>query len=106
MPSSYGASVSVMKGSGNGTFEPGQDFTTGTEPWGLVVRDFDGDGKLDLATANHGEATTSVLRGNGDGTFQGKIDYITGAMPYGVAAADLDGDGMLDLAVLTWTAIR
>ena len=36
---------------------------------GLVVGDFNGDGYLDLAVANHSGRTLSILLGNGDGTF-------------------------------------
>ena len=39
-------------------------------PLSLAVGDFNGDGKLDLATANQRANDVSVLLGNGDGTFQ------------------------------------
>src|SRR4029079_10306971 len=36
----------------------------------VVAADFNGDGRLDLATANRQLNTISVVLGNGDGTFQ------------------------------------
>src|SRR5262249_54335477 len=42
----------------------------GGTPASVVTGDFNGDGKLDFATANTNNATVSVLLGNGDYTFQ------------------------------------
>jgi len=75
------------------------DFPTGTEPQDLAAGDFNGDGKLDLVTANFSANTISVLLGNGDGTFQSHVDYATGSGPWRVATGDFNGDGNLDLAV-------
>ena len=41
----------------------------------MAVGDFNGDGKADLAVANHGSNNVSVLLGNGDGTFQAAVNY-------------------------------
>ncbi len=72
-------------------------------PFSLAFGDIDGDGKPDLAVANHdpGNATTavSVLLGNGDGTLKTKVDFAAGTGPYSVITADLNSDGKLDLAV-------
>src|SRR5579883_3121059 len=46
--------VSVLLGSGNGSYGPKTDYATGTTPTSVVVGDFNGDGKLDLATGNFG----------------------------------------------------
>ena len=42
---------------------PGSPWPVGAEPADVVVGDFDGDGLLDLATANTGSNTVSVLLG-------------------------------------------
>ena len=59
-----------MLGNGDGTFKPPVSYATAADPWMVIVADFNGDGKLDLATANAASETISVLLGNGNGTFQ------------------------------------
>ncbi len=44
--------------------------TAGTAPIDIVAGDFNGDGRLDLATGNLGSSDISVLLGQGDGTFE------------------------------------
>jgi hypothetical protein len=75
------------------------DFTTGLEPRGIAVGDFNGDGKPDLVVTNSTDNTISVLLGKADGTFNPKVDYPTGTRPVSVAIADFNQDGILDLAV-------
>src|SRR5262249_10663539 len=63
------AYVTVILGNGDGSF--GTQNTTqldGYSPLGLAVADLNGDGKLDVVTANHEYGTVSVLLGAGDGT--------------------------------------
>ena len=65
----------------------------------MVVGDFNGDGKTDLAVADlGGVSNVSVLMGNGDGTFRAKLDYGAGSGPNAVAVGDFNGDGRADLA--------
>src|SRR5579864_7751338 len=75
------------------------DLSTSSAPVSVVVADFQGKGKLSLATVNNGANTISVLLGNGDGTFAPAVNYPTGNLPTAIIAADFNHDGILDLAV-------
>jgi phospholipase C len=90
--------VSVLLGNGDGTLQGHVDYAAGMGPAGIVVGDFNGDGKLDVAVANAVDNTVSVLLGNGDGTFQAHLDYPTDAGPQAVTAGDWNKDGRMDLA--------
>jgi len=61
-------------GNGNGTFQSAVNYSTGTNPSSVTTGDFNGDGKLDLATANHGSGNVSILLGNGNGTFKSAVN--------------------------------
>lgn len=81
-------------------------FATGSQPEGLVARDLNGDGKVDLAVANFHSNNASVLLNNTSGStisFAPAVNYATGLGPISVAAADLDSDGFTDLAVANKT---
>ena len=84
--------------SGRGTFEFLGDFAVGYGPFALTSADFDGDGVLDLATADRMASTVSVLLGNGDGSFDLAATSPVGGGPLAVVAGDFDGDGVADLA--------
>src|SRR5262249_27203762 len=96
-PSGHG--VAVLLGNGDGTFQAYQQFETGSgsRPNDVVVGDFNGDHKLDLATADFGSGGVSILVGNGDGTFGPFQFFAAGAHPDYLAAGDFNRDGKLDL---------
>ena len=75
------STVSVLIGSGDGTFGAHTDFPTGVRPTSVAMGDLNGDGKPDLAVANSSSSTVSVLLGNGDGTFGTHTDFVTGVSP-------------------------
>ncbi|MBC8123573.1 MAG: VCBS repeat-containing protein, partial [Gemmatimonadaceae bacterium] len=65
----FNGTVSVLKNNGNGTFATPQIFAVGDSPRSITFGDLDGDGDLDLATANYRSDSVSVLKNNGNGTF-------------------------------------
>ena len=81
-------------------FGPAKTYSVGTNPMAVVVADFNGDGKQDIAVANSGSGNVSILLGNGDGTFQAAVNFDAGmAKPSSLAAGDFNNDGKPDLAV-------
>jgi hypothetical protein len=64
-----GTTVSVLLGTGGGSFGAKTDFATGTSPQAVAIGDLNGDGKLDLAVANAISNTVSILIGSGSGSF-------------------------------------
>lgn len=96
----YGdGTVSILLGNGDGTFQPALNTATGSSPLSIAAGDLDGDGKMDLATANANHV--SVLWGNGDGTFTAPDSHSVASNPSSVAVGDFTGDGKLDLGVLS-----
>jgi hypothetical protein len=78
------------------TFEPAGHYEVGLHPVPKLI-DLDGDGRLDLVTANGGTHDVSIRYNQGDGTFGGETRLPVGIGPNDVIAADLDGDGRPDL---------
>jgi plastocyanin len=93
--------VSVRLNNGTGTFSGSQSVGVGNAPKRVVLGDVDGDGNLDILTANQGSNTVSVRLNNGTGVFSGGSDVAVDYYPLRVVLGDLDGDGDLDLLVAT-----
>ena len=95
---------STSPGATTPTFAPKQDFATETNPLSVALADLNGDGKLDLATANFDASTVSVLLnttapGSATSSFSGLQEFVTGNGAAFVTTGDLNGDGRPDLAV-------
>jgi FG-GAP-like repeat/FG-GAP repeat len=93
--------VSVLLNAGNGSFASAVEYAVGDDsnPLQVAIGDLNGDGVMDLVTANvWGMGTVSVLFGNGDGTFASSVAINAGGVVTGVAIGDLNGDGIMDLA--------
>src|ERR1017187_6031818 len=69
----------------------------GNDPQMVAAADVNGDGKLDLISANYYGNSLSVLTNNGSGGFVLAGTYPVGQYPFYVAAADVNGDGKVDL---------
>jgi hypothetical protein len=89
----------ILLGKGDGTFNntgTGR-FSAGLPEGGpvLIALDVNGDGKLDLMSANQNN-TISVMLGNGGGGFQTPVVSTGSFTP--AAVADYNGDGVPDVA--------
>jgi len=99
------AKLLVWRNNGAGALAAPLEFTTGLAPVGIVVADFTGDGKPDVATANYAFSaeTVSFLEHNGQtgagAGFLPKTDIALEMRVEDLAADDVDGDGHPDLAV-------
>ncbi len=69
----------------------------GSGPNGITAADVNGDGKVDLISADYYGNTLTVLTNNGSGGFVLSGTYSVGNNPHLVTAADVNGDGKLDL---------
>src|SRR5262249_14909171 len=97
--------VTVLLGDGKGGFAPapGSPFAMkkGEHPHthGLALADVNGDGKLDLVTANNDDNDVAVLLGDGKGGFAPApgSPFPVGPSPYPLAVGDVNGDGQPDI---------
>ncbi|WP_341882119.1 FG-GAP-like repeat-containing protein [Synechococcus sp. UW140] len=93
----FNATATDATGNVSNASSPQQTFTTETGPFSVALGDVNGDGELDIITANFGSNSTSVLLGNGNGTFQTQATFATGRSPRSVTLGDVNGDGTLDI---------
>src|SRR5689334_10247051 len=73
----------------------------GASPRSVAVGDFNGDGALDMATANSDGNSVTVLLGSRTGGFTAAAGspFAVGTRPQSVSVGDFNGDGKHDLAV-------
>jgi hypothetical protein len=90
--------IAFWKGNGDGTFAARQSVEATDGPTSGAAADFNGDGKLDLATT--GFAQVTIRLGIGDGTFAPPQKYTVGTMTSLIATADFNRDGVADLVAL------
>jgi hypothetical protein len=102
------SSVTILLGNGKGGFtETGNSpFFAGSIPNDISINDFNRDGNMDLAFANHEKKYLTVLLGNGKGNFIAapKSPFAVEGIPHthGIATGDFDNDGRLDLVTDSW----
>src|SRR5262245_34946896 len=77
------------------------NYPTGANPYYVDTADINGDGHLDLLSADFTSASVTVLLGTGSGTFTGATPVATLPAAQGLALGDFNGDTTTDLAVTT-----
>jgi len=98
--SGYGA-VFIFINNGDGSFQEADSYFAGEDPTEIVAADFNNDGDIDIAVANHLSDDITLLYNDGNGIFQ---DHITHDMSNvytisSIFAADLNNDGCCDIAM-------
>jgi hypothetical protein len=99
----WGYDETVLLGDGLGSFHwaaPPTEVDGDGEPVRLLLRDFNNDGRLDIAVNAPDDDKVVLYFGDGKGNFPGPDLEVEGVQqPYGMDAADLNSDGNLDMAV-------
>lgn len=110
----YRGSIGVLLGDGNGGLlsevvyeSAGPQNNTGRAGPAVAFADFDGDGRLDIASLDESASTFPehsrlvVLGGRGDGSLLDPVRYPVAVSPQAIASADLNGDQAPDVVVLS-----
>ncbi len=92
-------SVDILRGVGDGTLQYATSFSAGASgnASSISTADFNGDGFLDLVTANSDGDSATVMLGDGNLNFNA-LSYATGTQPLGISTGDFNGDGIIDFA--------
>ncbi len=94
--------VTILFGSGDGSFSFARNLAVGSTPSALAAGDFDGNGKIDLAVGQKNGRITLFLKDPTSTTFTTKQNAaIVGSPIVGMSAGDFDLDNIADVAVVT-----
>jgi hypothetical protein len=100
--------VAVGLGKGDGTFTPTALKLNVGNPAAVVVGDFNGDKKQDVALVSvaNGQTQVTLLAGKGDGKFNAPTQQTIGTLGVdNVFAGDINGDGFSDLLSFNNTTV-
>jgi hypothetical protein len=106
----WGTTVSILRNRTIGNslnFDAQFQMESGSAPYGVCLRDMDGDFRPDIVVANKNDAFVSIFRNVSTSeslsaaSFEAKSDFPLpeGGGAYHVAPCDIDGDGKIDLAL-------
>ena len=94
-----GNTLTVLTNNGSGGFGLASTLTVGSGPRCVATADVNGNGRVDLISANIYGNSLSVLTNNGSGGFVLATNLSGFNAPNCVTAADINGDGKVDLIV-------
>ncbi|MEG4201841.1 FG-GAP-like repeat-containing protein [Microcoleus sp. Pol12A5] len=102
--------ISILLGTGTGSFGTANNFNIGFMPIDLALGDFNSDGNLDIASVKRNGADVgqvAILLGNGTGSFGtprsfdlGEADGKSEYDGFNIGAGDFNSDGKLDLITI------
>ncbi len=92
--------VFVIPGNGDLTFRAPIALGADESPNDVVIADFNGDGRLDIASVNVLGDSVTVLVNQGNLTFAPEALYGAGSGPVVIRSANLNKDGLTDLVVV------
>jgi hypothetical protein len=95
----WGTGLSLLLGTGTGSFGAPIKLTAGSTPSSAIGGDFNGDGLTDMAVTNYYSNNISILLGTGNGSFSTPSNFGVGSMPLELVTTDFNGDGKADIAV-------
>jgi len=91
---------SYFPGYGNGSFGSEVIVPADLAPNAVKLADVNGDGKLDIISANYQANNVSISINVGDGVFGTPALYVTGVSPCQLTVTDLNGSGLPDVVVV------
>ena len=94
---------SLASGTGITMIWTSYDTPPGSAPVDLATADFNGDGRIDVATANQGDSTISIFTDTGIGIYDPATTFdlpVIFSNPISISAGDLDADGDIDLSYI------
>jgi streptogramin lyase len=98
--------IGVFLGYGNGTFTAQTTYSTGpgSNPYYVIVDDFNNDNISDIAVSNDGSDGIVIFYGYDNGEFKLARTYSleSGSKPYGITAADFNNNTKLEIVVSLW----
>lgn len=102
----YGSkNISILLGTGTGSFGTATNFSVGLSPFSLTLGDFNNDGNLDIASVMKDDSTdlrqVAILLGNGKGSFGTPTSFDTEAVSYSIGVGDFNSNGKLDLVTIS-----
>ncbi|CAF3764261.1 unnamed protein product [Adineta steineri] len=99
----WGNNVGIFLGYGDGVFTNQTTFYTGnySRPTTVIARDFNNDGRLDIAVTLQSSGAIGILLGYGNGTFSPVVTYLidSNTSPVSIATGDFNNDNRLDIVV-------